>query len=275
MRPLASGDRSARLGSGSTGTTASPGASECVRSDTGTGSVSRAAFIAPIDALYSTKRARFKRFASPGAPAESRASTPGRSCPGTWPRAWAAPFDERGNPPPRATVADGGHRLRVIVRQQADLPVIVWFLADVRQTAHRPLVTRLHDAASQQPIGLVEQRDEIGAKWPAECGAAQLVDQVQRLLQRADQVTLLQPRALGDAGQVLAFGPGESHAVEIDRQRPRHLQTVTLLLAQHATVQCVEDLPQAVQTAGQRQPANGRLTVRGKPGQCLCQLGGV
>src|SRR5947209_10170759 len=209
MRPLASGDRSARLGSGSMGTTCSPGASECVRSDTGTGSLSRAAFIPPIDALYSTKRARLKRFAPPGALAVSVASTPGGSWPRTWRRARGAPLDERGHPPPRATVADGRHRLNVIVRQQADLPVIVGFLADVRQTAHRPLVTRLHDAASQQPIGLVEQRDEVGAKWPAQSGPAQLADQVQRLLQRADQVTLLQPRALGDTGQILAFGPGE------------------------------------------------------------------
>src|SRR5438270_10824601 len=124
MRPLASGDRSARLGSGSTGTTASPGASECVRSDTGTGSVSRAAFIAPIDALYSTKRARLKRFASPGALAESRASTPGGSCPRTWPRARAAPLDDRGGATLRASVAYGGLRLRVLVGQHARLHVL-------------------------------------------------------------------------------------------------------------------------------------------------------
>ena len=44
----------------------------------------------------------------------------------------AAPLDERRHPPPRAAVTRGSDRLGVIVRQQADVPVIVRLIAQTR-----------------------------------------------------------------------------------------------------------------------------------------------
>ena len=100
----------------------------------------------------------------------------------------------------------------------------------VWQAAHRPGVAglrRRRAAAGRRPRRAAAPGSRRAALLR---GAAQLADQVERLLQRADQVALLQARALGDVGQVVAFGPGQRHAVEVDRQRPRHLQARDALL---------------------------------------------
>ena len=80
-------------------------------------------------------------------------------------------------------------------------------------------------------------------------------------------------RSLGDAGEVVAFGPGQRYAVEVDGQRPRHLQLMALLLAQDTTVEKVEDFAQAVQSAGERQTAYRGFAVDREPRQRLRQLG--
>src|SRR5918911_2590204 len=143
MRLVASGDRSARPGSGSIGYT---GGSEGSRSCTCMGSRSGAAFIPCIHALYSTKRARFKRFARRDAIGPSRSTAAGRARARTWPDASTATLDERRNAPSRAAVADDRNGLSLVVREQPDLPVLLRRVAQLGQTADRPLVAGLHHA---------------------------------------------------------------------------------------------------------------------------------
>lgn len=119
----------------------------------------------------------------------------------------------------------------------------------VGQPADRPLVARLDNPSSQQPIGFVQRGHNWSSDRTSERGPANLTDQVKRLLERADQVALLDARAARDIGQVLSLRPSERQPVEVRRQRPRDLQAAPVLLPQHPTVKMVDRVPQAMEPA--------------------------
>src|SRR6266851_2492447 len=149
----------------------------------------------------------------------------------------ATPLHESRHAATWTPVAHGRHAaLRLILRQHSHFPVIRLLLAAFRQATDGPLVAGTDNTAPQQTVGLVKQWNQSPAEFALLSGAAQLADQIERLLQCADQVALLYSGALSNVGQVEPLGPGQGNTVEIDHQRTRHLESVTLLLAQHAAV---------------------------------------
>src|SRR6185295_18730380 len=103
-----------------------------------------------------------------------------------------------------ATSAEGARRapiartelsalLAFIVEDDRYVPIDLLRFVRVGEAADRPAIASLDHAAAQQRVGFVQQRHEPGAQRPLQRCAAHLADQVERLLQCADQVTLLQP----------------------------------------------------------------------------------